>query len=144
MNKIIIDPHNCSREEMAELKEYLDAQSWDYKEVEEEQEPDVDYILKDGSIHIIGSHNVSLNEKIREEELHEYGIVHRESLIDDLYRWIGEDTQSKQAMKDDLRMLEEWKDDYIFSSYSTNAYIGSGCPEFNDTCKEMLELNEKL
>ena len=32
MKKIIINPHNCSREELAELKEYLDNKCWDYKE----------------------------------------------------------------------------------------------------------------
>ena len=31
MNKLIIDPHNCSRDEFAELKEYLDDKCWDYK-----------------------------------------------------------------------------------------------------------------
>lgn len=39
MKKIIIDPHNCSREELEELKEYLDENCWDWKE---ESEPEVD------------------------------------------------------------------------------------------------------
>jgi GrpB-like predicted nucleotidyltransferase (UPF0157 family) len=30
MEKIIINPHNCSREEYGELKKYLNEQSWDW------------------------------------------------------------------------------------------------------------------
>jgi len=33
MNKIIIDPHYCTREEYQELKEYLEKNCWDYKEI---------------------------------------------------------------------------------------------------------------
>ena len=37
MKNIEINTHNCSREELAELKAYLDSKSWDYKEVEKEK-----------------------------------------------------------------------------------------------------------
>ncbi len=33
MNKIIIDPHYCSREEYADLKEYLTRSCWDWQKV---------------------------------------------------------------------------------------------------------------
>ena len=33
MNKIIINPHNCSREDYKELVEYLENKFWDYREV---------------------------------------------------------------------------------------------------------------
>lgn len=33
MNKIIIDPHYCSREEYQELKDYLEEKCWDWQEV---------------------------------------------------------------------------------------------------------------
>ena len=36
MRNIEINTHNCSREELAELKAYLDSKCWDYKEVEKE------------------------------------------------------------------------------------------------------------
>ena len=36
MKKIIIDPHNCSREELAGLKKYLDDNAWDYKDENDE------------------------------------------------------------------------------------------------------------
>lgn len=38
MNKIIIDPHYCSREEYQELKDYLNNESWDWKTIENEEE----------------------------------------------------------------------------------------------------------
>jgi hypothetical protein len=51
MKKLIIDPHNCSREEYAELKKYLDDASWDYKPYEAEQpkHPDEYYLMGGGA-----------------------------------------------------------------------------------------------
>ena len=116
-----------------------------YVEIEEQKETP-NYILKEDGIHVVGSHKVVLSDKIREEDLHEYSIVDRESMIDDLYRWIGEakDDCYKQMMKDDLRMLEEWEDDYIFSSNSTNSYINSEGSDFDQTCKELIDISESL
>jgi len=33
INKIIIDPHYCTREEYQELKDYLTARCWDWQEI---------------------------------------------------------------------------------------------------------------
>ena len=33
VNKIIINPHHCSREEYQELKDYLTEKTWDWQEV---------------------------------------------------------------------------------------------------------------
>ena len=33
MNKIVIDPHYCSKEEYQELKNYLTEKTWDWQEV---------------------------------------------------------------------------------------------------------------
>jgi len=51
MKKIIINPHNCSREELEELKNYLSDNSWDFKDIEEEKqsslkEENITYIKK--------------------------------------------------------------------------------------------------
>ena len=35
MNKIIIKPHYCSREEYQELKDYLTDKCWDWQEISE-------------------------------------------------------------------------------------------------------------
>ena len=144
---ITINTVNCSREEVQELKDYLEENCWNWKtdEVEESKEEPT-YILRDGVIHVVGSHSVTINEKIRDEDLHEYSIIDRADFIDELYRWIGEakDDTNKQMMKDDLDMLKGLKDDYIFSSNSTNSYISSIDSEFDETCKELIELNEGL
>ena len=87
---------------------------------------------------------VKLNVKIEEEQLFEYEIIHRESFIDELIRWISEANNHKQLMKDDLKMLMCVKDEYILSSISTNNYLYNGCSGFENTCKELLELNENL
>jgi len=50
--------------------------------------------------------------------------VKRESMIDNLIRWINE-TKSEsfaQMMKDDLKMLMNWKCEYILSNTETNDY----------------------
>jgi hypothetical protein len=115
---------------------------------EEEEEEEVRYILKEKGIQCNLSSNkfIELNEKIADEELFEYRIIDREDFIDELYRWIGEANNDtyKQMMKDDLDMLKEWEDEYIFSSVSTNYYISSNCSEFNETCEKLIELNESL
>ncbi len=38
MNKIIVDPHYCSREEYQELKDYLTDKCWDWQEVSSGEE----------------------------------------------------------------------------------------------------------
>ena len=139
--KIIIDTHNCSREELAELKEYLNNESWDFQTDEEKE---VVYILQEDGIQIMGSHKVVLNEKICDEELHEYSIIWREDLISNLISWIAESNKDSALMRQDMEMLMKWEDDYIFSSNSTNAYIRQGDSNFDETCKELIELNETL
>lgn len=142
--KITIDTHYCSREELAELKEYLEEQSWDFTTDEvEEKEPK--YQLREDGIYVVGSHRVTLNEKIQQEELHEYSIIDRKDFIDELIRWISEARSTdKEMMKQDLFMLQEWEDDYILSSNSTNNYIRQGDSDFDKTCEELIEINEGL
>lgn len=143
---ITIDTVNCSREEVQELKDYLEENCWNWKtdEVGEEEQEEPKYILRDGAIHVVGSHSVTLNDQIRDEDLHEYHIVDREELINDLMRWISEGSKDSALMREDMEMLMQLKDDYIFSSNSTNSYISSIDSEFDDTCKELIELNESL
>ena len=141
--KITIDTHNCSREELAELKEYLENNSWDFKTDEPEKEMS-GFRLVDFNEIDIDSGLVILSEKIADEELHEYRIVHRETEIDNLMRWISEGSKSSALMRQDLETLMSWDDEYIFSSISTNSFISSKCSEFDDTCKELIELDESL
>ena len=137
--KITIDTHNCSREELAELKEYLEEKCWDFK-TDEVKEVEHKYALREDCIYVVGSHGVTLNEKIRQEELHEYSIIDRKEFIDELIRWISEARNDKELMKQDLFMLQEWEDDYILSSNSTNSYIRQGDSDFDKTCEELIEI----
>ena len=102
---------------------------------------EVKYVLGENSIN-----GTKLNDKIREEELHEYYIVEREDFIDDLIRWTAETKSSsdKALMKDDLKMLMTWDDQYILNSNSTNSYIGKNCKQFNEVCEELLEINNSI
>jgi hypothetical protein len=138
MKKIIIDPHNCSREEYQELIDYLEAQCWDYSIEEPKPEPDIKYILGDNYIN-----GIQIADVIFHEELFNYTIVNREEFIETLIDWISEcNTSSKALMKADLQMLMDSEEEYIFSSISTNKYVQQGDSEFNDLCEELLELNK--
>ena len=142
--KITIDTHHCSREELAELKNYLEEQCWDFTTDEPKEDPKF-ILLGFNRIYVdeLGE-EVVLNERIADEEMHEYRIVCREDLIEDLMRWIGEGSKSKELMKQDLEMLMQKDDEYIFSSTSTNSYICKDDAEFNETCRELIELNKTL
>lgn len=111
---------------------------------EPEKEKKENYFLKEKGIQIMHSHYVEINERIFDEELFEYRIINREDFIEELTKWISEAKRDKQTMLDDLKMLMNRKDDYMFSSISTNDYIGQGDSNFDATCKELLELNEEL
>ena len=100
------------------------------------------YTLEEDSIN-----GVKIDEEIFDYEKSEWKIIHRESFIDELYHWISEairaDRADAQLMKDDLFMLAKWDDEYIFSSISTNDYIGENDSRFNETCEELIKLNNK-
>lgn len=140
--EIIINTHNCSREELQELKDYLSNNSWDFKTNEEEEDDSI-YSLRDNAIFsLLGKGETKIHELISNQELFEYTIIDREEFINTLIGWIGEATQDKELMKQDLFMLQEWDDEYIFSSISTNEYIRQGDSNFNELCENLLALNE--
>ena len=96
---------------------------------------------------------VVINEVVISQEAEEkvgYSLRDREQQINDLCIWIGEATGSDRAndlylMKDDLRYLESLKDEFVFSSLRTNEFIAKSdnLKEFNNICKEILDLNKK-
>jgi len=102
-----------------------------------------DYVLSENAIN-----GITLNTKIKDEELHEYYIIDRKEFISELIRWTAEASRDlsrandEQLMKQDLEMLIDWKDDYILTSNSTNSYVKNGDAEFNEICGELLELNK--
>jgi len=140
--EIIINTHNCSREELQELKDYLSNNSWDFKTNEEEEDDSI-YSLRDNAIFsLLGKGETKIHELISNQELFEYRIIDRKEFINTLIDWIGEATQDKELMKQDLFMLQEWDDEYIFSSISTNEYIRQEDSNFNELCENLLALNE--
>jgi len=99
----------------------------------------MEYTLGDNTIN-----GVELNEKIYQDSLHEYGIAYRKDFIDELICWISEASKDKELMKSDLKMLMGIEDEYILSSNSTNSYLYPGVDGYEDACKGLLEVNEKL
>ena len=88
--------------------------------------------------------NILIKEKIFDEELFECRIADREDLVQDLIQWISESSNQKDLMMEDLKMLLTWEDDYIFSSISTNEYVRQKDSQFDDLCKELIELNKTI
>jgi len=142
--KINIDTHNCSREELEELKSYLNKESWDFTTDEPKEEKEEKYILSEDGILIVGSHGITLNDKIRDEDLHEYFIEEKQEIVSNLMMWISEGSKDKDIMQQDLEMILAQDYIYFFSSNSTNSYIFPDDSEFDNTCKELIELNESL
>ena len=88
--------------------------------------------------------NVEIDDSVFDEEKVEYCIREREEIIDDLIGWIGEGNKDKELMKDDLKMLINRDEEFLFSSYSTNEYVFEGDDDFNSICKNVLKLDEDI
>jgi len=88
---------------------------------------------------------IKINESIFQDELFEYRIENRENLLYNLINWAAESkTSDRELMLSDYRELYKWEDEYIFSSISTNKFIKSGSREFDETCVDLLDLNESI
>ena len=126
----------------------MNKESWDFTTDEPKEEKEEKYILSENGILVVGSHGITLNEKIRDEELHEYYIEEKSEIINNLIMWISEcgmdRAGDKMLMQDDLEMIMERDDNYFFSSNSTNSYIFPDDSNFDETCEELIELNESL
>jgi len=92
--------------------------------------------------------DIEINESIFDDEKVEYFIKEREDFIDTLIDWIGDcgrDRENdKNLMKEDLKMLINRKEKFLFSSISTNNYVFSDDEDFNSICEEILKLNGEL
>ena len=98
---------------------------------------------KDEEEYVLGYNlinDIKIDDEIFNEELFDYRIEDRDNLIDNLIDWISEANNDKEMMKEDLKMLMNLSDDYIFSSNRTNEYISKEDGNFNETCKDLLYL----
>lgn len=89
--------------------------------------------------------DIIIDEEIFNKNLFEYIIVELESEIDNLITYISEAEYgyNRNLMKDDLKMLINIDNDkYVFSSIRTNDYITSEDNNFNETCEELLDIQE--
>jgi len=99
--------------------------------------------IKEEEVFING---ILINEEIFNQEKVNYSVREREDEINNLIDWIGEARRSDRTndlylMKEDLKYLINCKDEFIFSSISTNEYIlkSDNLKRFNEICKEILE-----
>tara|TARA_B100000700_G_scaffold331622_1_gene466189 strand:- start:2114 stop:2665 length:552 start_codon:yes stop_codon:yes gene_type:complete len=87
-----------------------------------------------------------IDDSIFEDELVGYKLEDRENLIDDLIMFISEGTRPSDLylMKEDLAMLMQWEDEYIFSAIGTNDYVSpsKNTEEFNKICQDILEIQD--
>lgn len=103
------------------------------------------YILDDDSIISSADGIIKIDEVIRDKQLFEYEIIDREDYIEQLIGWIAEcKTPDKELMKTDLKMLMNSREDYLFSSISTNDFISSSDERFESTCEELIALNKEI
>jgi len=89
--------------------------------------------------------DIIIDDEIIDNDLFGYKIVELESEIDNLIDYISETDYgyNRNLMKKDLKMLMNIDyDKYIFSSVSTNDFITSKDKKFNETCEELLHLQE--
>lgn len=90
--------------------------------------------------------DVELDVRIFDEEMVNYDIQERSSLIDYLIEWISETNSDgdKYLMKEDLETLISWDCDYVLSSINDNEYFQPDTPAGQDILKEILRVNSKL
>lgn len=101
-------------------------------------------LIDDGILKVKKRKQIIINDEIIDNELFEYRITHRETLIDEIHRWVAEtkSDNDKRLMLEDLDILKEMTDEYIFSHIGTNEYICSDDDNFNEICEELIKLNK--
>ena len=92
--------------------------------------------------------DIEIDDRVFNEEKANYNIIEREEFIDTLIDWIGDcgrDRESdKYLMIEDLKMLINRDEKFLFSSISTNEYVFEGDNDFNEICGDILKLNKEV
>jgi len=103
------------------------------------------YTLSENAIN-----DIVIDERIKDDELHEYSIVDREDFLDnllDMMAGCGHDSRgqmNRNMMKEDYRMISKWDHEYILTSNSSNSYSKEGDSDFEEICAEILKINARL
>ena len=78
-------------------------------------------------------------------------LIWLEDYIDDLICWTGEikrnsNSQHRANMKQNLKLLMTWDDEYIWSCFSTNEFVSpsQNQEKFNKICQEVLDANSAV
>ena len=118
--------------------------------IENEVKARVAFIDTDNDV-IIGGKSIEfeetlINEDVFYNEMVMYRLEERSEIISNLISWIAEGAKQAEAMQEDMEMLMQWDDEYIWSSIETNEYVSptQDPSRFNEICEEVLKANESL
>ena len=91
---------------------------------------------------------VVIDDRVLEDTSVGWKLIWLEDYIDDLICWTGEikrnsNSQHRANIKQDLKLLMTWDDEYLWSSISTNNFVSPSLnkEKFNKICKEVLDAN---
>lgn len=85
MNKIIIDPHYCSKEEYQALKDYLTEKTWDWQEVSSGNKEDIGTQEEIGETIEVLQHTIAYSYQDWDGKPDECDIEHLEKMISEGY-----------------------------------------------------------
>ena len=94
---------------------------------------------------------VVIDDSVFEDTSVGWKLIWLEDYIDDLISWTGEikrnsNSQHRANMKQNLKLLMTWDDQYIWSSISTNDFVSPSHNQekFNKICQEVLDANRAV
>ena len=132
-----------------------------YKELKKLINREIDQLEEKDSIDVIDTEindrnevvvdDVVIDESVFEDTSVGWKLIWLEDYIDDLISWTGEikrksNSQHRANMKQDLKLLMTWDDQYIWSRISTNDYVSpsQNQEKFNKICQEVLAVNSAV
>ena len=81
-----------------------------------------------------------IRDDVFRNEMSNYEIRERKEYINCLIDWIAEPIKDKELMKEDLKYLMSFNNEYILSSILTNEYIRENTKEGQKILAEIMDL----
>jgi hypothetical protein len=137
------------------MEEWTDDIEEVYASQNEKEDNEVKYVVCE-DLSKVGGWNISINgqeidDKVFDEDMVEYVYIDRADLIVDIQSWLCEARQAgrtsdAQLMDEDIDYLKTLKDNYVFSSRSTNDYVAfsDNRQKFNEICEGIIEANDSI